>query len=110
MVASRKDENPRANRRPARTSQGRENQAIDLAYEVAEQQMLSGNASAQVITHFLKLGTERERLEREKLGYEAELAKAKIEQLSSQVHAEELFAKAIEAFKGYQPSSEDEIV
>lgn len=53
--------------RPAMTPKARENQMIALAMDAAERQLLDGSASSQVITHFLKLGTERERLEREKL-------------------------------------------
>ena len=47
---------------PAKTPEGRENQLISLAVNLAEKQLQEGTASSQVITHFLKLGTERERL------------------------------------------------
>ena len=42
--------------RPALSPEARENQLIDLAVNLAEQQLLDGTASSQVITHFLKLG------------------------------------------------------
>ena len=109
MVASRKDENPAGKRPPATTPQGRENQVISLAYDVAENQLLSGTASSQVITHFLKLGTERERLERLKLEQETILAKARVEQLASSFKMEELYQEAMDAFRGYQPSSESDL-
>ena len=53
--------------RPALSPEARENQLIDLAVNLAEQQLLDGTASSQVITHFLKLGTTRAELEKEKL-------------------------------------------
>jgi hypothetical protein len=109
MVASRKDENLASKRPPATTPQGRENQVISLAYDVAEKQLLSGNASSQVITHFLKLGTERERLERLKLEQETLLAQARVENLAAAGRIEVLYDKAMNAFKGYQPSSEDDL-
>jgi hypothetical protein len=109
MVASKRDSNPASRRPPATTPQGRENQVVAIAYDVAERQLLSGTASSQVITHFLKLGTERERLERVKLEQETLLAQAKIEQLASAKRMEELYLEAMDAFRGYQPSSENDI-
>jgi hypothetical protein len=110
MVASRKDENPASKRKPATTVQGRENQMIALATDVAERQMLSGTASSQVITHYLKLGTETTRLERLKLEQDVELSRARVEAIASAGRIEELYGKAMDAFKGYQPSSDDDIV
>lgn len=109
MVASRKDEDPMANRPPATTPQGRENQLIALAYDVVERKLLAGTASSQETVHFLKLGTERERLERVKLEQETLLAQARVENLAAAGRIEELYGKAMDAFRGYQPSSEDEI-
>lgn len=106
MVTSRKDDGPK--RPPATTVQGRENQVVALAYDVAENQLRAGTASSQVITHFLKLGTERERLERLKLEQETKLAQAKVEQLASAARIEELYSEAMDAFRGYQPSSDSE--
>ena len=53
--------------RPALTPEARENQLISLAIDLAEQQLRDGTASSQVITHYLKLGSTKEKLEREKL-------------------------------------------
>lgn len=108
MVASRKDESASSRRPPATTAQGRENQVIAIAYDIAEKQLLAGTASSQVITHFLKLGTERERLERLRLEQETLLTQAKIEQLASAARVEELYAEAMDAFRGYQPSKDEE--
>ena len=56
--------------RPALSPEARENQMIALAVDLAEQQLRDGTASAQVITHFLKLGTSKAELEKEKLRQE----------------------------------------
>lgn len=87
---------------PARTPEDQERRMINLAMRQAEAQLEAGTAPAQVVTHFLKLGTENAKLEREKLRAEAELSRAKAEHLQSQGHYEETVREAIEAFKSYQ--------
>lgn len=87
--------------RPALTPEGRENQMISLAVDLAEKQLIEGTASSQVITHFLKLGSTKERLEKEKLEEENKLLKAKTEALQSAKRVEELYADAIAAMKRY---------
>ena len=87
--------------RPALTPEARENQMISLAVDLAERQLQEGTASSQVITHYLKLGSMRERLEREKLEEENKLLRAKTENLQSQKNVEEAYLKAINAMKRY---------
>lgn len=87
--------------RPATTPEGRENQLIALAVDLAEQQLRDGTASAQVLTHYLKLGSTKERLEMDKLKKENELLIAKTEALQSSKHIEELYSDAINALKLY---------
>ena len=87
--------------RPALTPEAKENQMISLAMHCAEKQMREGTASSQVITHFLKLGTEKAKLEREKLRQETEMMRAKTESLQSAKRVEELYANAIEAMRTY---------
>lgn len=87
--------------RPALTPESRENQLISLAINLAEKQLLEGTASSQVITHYLKLGSTKERLEKEKLEKENELLRAKTEALQSAKHVEELYAEAIQAMRSY---------
>lgn len=97
--------------RPALTPEARENQLIALAVDRAEQQLLDGTASSQVITHFLKLGSTVARLEREKLEEENQLLKAKTKALQDAADMKELYAKAIAAMKRYSgqgDSIEDE--
>ncbi len=91
---------------PALTPEDRENQLIALATNVAEEQLLNGTASAQVITHYLKLGSTKERLEKEKLQKENDLLRAKTEALESAKHVEELYKGALEAMRSYQGSTD----
>ena len=83
------------------SAEARENQVINAAMNLAEQQILEGTASSQVITYFLKLGSQRERekLEKEKLEAENTLLKAKTDALQSQAKMEELYHEAIKAFE-----------
>ena len=50
--------------RPALSPETKENQMISLAMDLAEKQLIEGTASSQVISHFLKLGSTKERLEK----------------------------------------------
>ena len=88
-------------RPPATTPEAREIQMISLADELAERQMREGTASAQVITHYLKLGSTRERLENEKLQKDIALKDAQIEQLASAKNIEHLYSEAIDAMRAY---------
>jgi hypothetical protein len=88
--------------RPAATTpEGREQQLVALAVDEAERQIRAGTASAQVVTHFLKLGSTRERLEQTRIANENELLLAKREQLASQGRVEELYTKALSAMQTY---------
>lgn len=72
-----------------------------MAADLAERQMREGTASAQVITHFLKLGSTRERLEQQKMRYETELLQAKKEHMESNARQEELYKRALQAMSEY---------
>jgi hypothetical protein len=87
--------------RPATTVEGREGQLVSLAVDLAEKQLLDGSASAQVITHYLKLGTTREILEQERLRKENQLLVAKVDAIESGKKVEELYAEALEAMRSY---------
>ena len=87
--------------RPALSPEARENQLIALAVDLVEQRLLDGSASSQETTHFLKLGSTKNRLEMEKLEEENRLLKARTEALQSQKRSEELFDKAIKAMQIY---------
>ena len=95
------DSNKSKSIRPALTPESRENQLIYLATELAEKQLRDGTASSQVITHYLKMGTTKERIEREILEKQKELITAKTEALQSAKRVEELYANAISAMRKY---------
>lgn len=87
--------------RPALTPEARENQLISLAVDLVEQRLLDGTASSQETTHFLKLGSMKNRLEMKKLEEENKLLQARTEALQSAKKQEELFEEAIKAMKRY---------
>jgi hypothetical protein len=110
-VASRKvsTSNPgRSNQTPARTPDERENQLIAKAVDLAEKQLEDGSASAQVITHYLKLGSSRERLEQQRLKNEVALMNTKREQMESEMRTEALIADALRAMQSYSGTSPEE--
>lgn len=95
---------------PALTPEARENQLISLAIDVAEKQLLEGTASSQVITHFLKLATTREQLEKKRIEQEIELSKAKAKSLGDQEESKVLYENALKAmrkYSGYGDADED---
>lgn len=94
--------------RPATTPEARENQVIAMAYDLAEKQIYEGTASSQIITHFLKLGSTKERIENEILERQKELITAKTEALKSQKRVEELYANALSAMRSYQGRPQDD--
>lgn len=87
--------------RPALTPEARENQLIARAVDLAEKQLMEGTASSQVITHYLKLGTAKAKLENDMLREQVEMLKAKTEALKSQKRVEELYAEALDAMRNY---------
>lgn len=100
----------RQRRKPDTTPEARESRLIAKAERLAEQQLEDGTASAQVITHYLKLGSSREAKEQARLEGEIRLQEAKIESLASSQRLEAMYMKAMDAFRGYQgqPSEGDE--
>lgn len=93
---------------PATSVEDRENQLISLAIDRAEQQLRDGTASAQVIVHYLKLGSTRERLERQQIEQKMEVDATKVENYKSQRRVEELYADAIKAMRSYNGQLEEE--
>lgn len=93
---------------PAITPEGREDQMIAYAINLAEEQLRNGTASSQVITHYLKLGSMKERQERQKLEEEIKLLKAKTEAIKSEQERNELYSQVIEAIRTYSPHAADE--
>ncbi|MCC8085632.1 MAG: hypothetical protein LIP15_15575 [Clostridium sp.] len=94
--------------RPALTPEARENQMISLAIDLAEKQLIEGTASSQVITHYLKLGSTKERIEKEILEKQKDLIEAKTESLQSARRIEELYANALKAMRDYSGQGESD--
>lgn len=103
---------PRTPYRPATTPQAREDQLIALAVDLVEQRLLDGTASSQETTHFLKLASNKYKLEVERQKYENELIKAKTKALQDQADMKALYADAIAAMRRYGgyggPETEEE--
>lgn len=91
----------RWSRRPATSEEGREAQLVSLAIDLAERQLAEGTASSQVMTHYLKLGSTREKLEQERLRQENELLRAKVESYATAKNVEVLYAEALNAMRTY---------
>lgn len=96
----------RPRRRPATTVEGREGQLVTLAIDLAEKQLLDGTASSQVITHYLKLGSTREKLEQNRLEKEGALLDSKVNSLDSSSRMEQIYADALKAMRQYQGGPE----
>lgn len=90
--------------RRASTPEVREAQLINLAYNLAEEQLREGTASPSIVSHFLKLSTQREALELDNLRSKAKLQEAKAQQIDTAKENEELTKAAIEAMKNYSGS------
>lgn len=101
MAKTKREVSGKKTRPPASTPEARENQLIAMAIDLAEKQLSEGTASSQVVTHFLKLASTKEKLEREKLERENELLRAKTENLQSQKNMDALYKNAINAMRSY---------
>lgn len=105
--ATKPEDAPRR-RRPALSPEARENQLIALAVDLAEKQLMNETASSQVITHYLKLGSTKDRIEREILEKQKELIEAKTQSLQSAQRIEELYTNALNAMRAYSGQSESD--
>lgn len=92
--------------RPALSEEAREKQLVSLAIDLAEKQLREGTASAQVIVHYLKAGSNKEKIEREIMEKQKGLLDAKTQNLQSYKRVEELYANALDAMRRY--SGQDE--
>lgn len=83
-------------------------QMIALAENEAERLMREGKAPAQVICHYLKLGTKERELELEKLKNENLLLVKKAESLESTQRLEQMMAEGFAAMKHYRGDNSEE--
>lgn len=107
-MAKRKSSSELNNGRPATNPKDREDELINLAVGLAEQQLRDGTASTQVIVHYLKLGSTRGMLEQEMLENKTKLVKAQTESVQSNKRVEELYKNALDAMKIYGGAGEQD--
>ena len=90
---------------PAQDPVAREKQLINLAVDLAEKQLIEGTVSPSVLTHYLKLASTRETVEREILEKQAKLITAKTDSISQAKDTEEMVKQAIDAMRTYSGSN-----
>lgn len=88
--------------RPGLTPEAEENQCIAMAYQLAKKRLADGSASSQEVTHFLKMGSSKNRKELERLEEENKLLRAKTEQIEGETDRSELYLKVLKAMALYQ--------
>ena len=80
----------------------REKRLCNMAFELAEQRMREGKATSQEICFFLKLGSQKNRLEEEKLEHDAQLSKAKADAIRTSQESDINYTRVIEALTKYR--------
>ena len=99
---SKTPDNSTMDMRPGLTPEAEENQIIAMAYREVKRRIADGTASSQELTHFLRIGSSKARLENERLMEENKLLRAKTKALESAEDMKELYAEAIKAMASYQ--------
>ena len=87
---------------PATTLEGREDQLIAAAMDLAEKRIRNETASAQEVVHFLRQATVRNQLEMEKIRHENLVLQSRVKEMESRKSTEELYRRALNAIRGYQ--------
>lgn len=100
MAASKSKRRPQAS-----SPEIQETRMVNYAMQLAEKQLIEGTASPSVITHFLKIGSMRERKELERLENENKLLAARADIIESTKRSEELFVEAMKVFSLYNGTS-----
>lgn len=94
---------------PAKSAKARENQLISLAADLAEKKLRDGTASSQIICTLLNFASLKHKLEIEKIKSDISLAEAKKKNMENADGIMELYSDALNAFKSYKGSNEEEI-
>jgi len=110
MIKSKTNTSSGASRktRPALTPEARENQLVSYAVDLAEEQLRNGTASSQVITHYLKIGSTKDRLEKDILEKQAKLLDAKTKALNSLDKQELMYEEVLAAMRSYSGVSDND--
>ena len=85
----------------AKTPEERESILIAKSLNLIERQIDDGTVSSTVLSIYAKAGTERDRLEKERLRNENEVLRKKVETMEAAVDVKNLMEDALAAFKGY---------
>lgn len=93
---------------PATTPEARESQLVAMAYDLAEKRMRDGTASAQEVVHFLRMGSQKDQLERDIMREQKKLVTAKTGSYETGKHLEELYDKMMNALKSYNGADDYE--
>lgn len=107
-MAKKKSSAELPNGRPATTPKDKEDELINLAVSLAEQQLRDGTASTQVIVHYLKLGSTRGMLEQEMLANKTKLVRAQTESIQAAKKNEELYENALKAMSLYSGNIDED--
>ena len=90
-----------------RSEEEEEKRACGMAMDLAMKWLQEGTAPAQVVVHFLKLQTTREKVELEKLRRETALAEGKLEAIMVGKEMEKKYDEVIAAIKSYSGKDSD---
>lgn len=93
---------------PLMTEEARENVCITLAMNLAEKQLRDGTASPSVITHYLKMGSPKTRLEIEQMREDIKLTRAKTTAVTEAKELTDIYKEAMKAFGIYSGKSNPE--
>lgn len=108
VVIKASDNRPNIKSPPVTSDEAREQQLVALAFDLVEQRLRDGTASAQETVHFLKLGSSKEKLERQIKEEEKKLVVAKTSALEAERDLKVLTEEAIKAIKAYNGQSEED--
>lgn len=103
------DQRPTPRRRtPARTPLEHESVLISKSLSLIEKQIDEGSVSSAVLSIYAKAGTERDRLEKERLRNENAVLLKKVESMEAVADVKDLLTEALQVFRGYAGEDDDE--
>lgn len=98
---------------PAKTPEARESQILAKAWDLIEERILDGTASNALLVQCLRMGSTKERYEKDLITTRIENLQAKTQAIEAEKRVDELYAKALDAmriYSGQRPFDEDEEV
>lgn len=109
MARRKQDDEHSAPRRrsPAKTPEERESILVSKSLNLIERQIEDGTVSSTVLAIYAKAGTERDRLEKERLRNDNTYLRKKVETMEAAVDVKNLMEDALLAFRGYSGQRRD---